>query len=243
MARRPPSSITALGQRAQPPQLLGEADQRVHDLDLRGRRATAGARPRRSRAPASRRSRGAGAQPAAARAEHRVLLVQRLAPAPSSAPAGRSSPAASPARAAARSRPSGRRRSGRNSCSGGSSSRMVTGSPAIASKMPSKSACWNGSSRPAPRAARPRRRPGSSRCTTGSRSSPKNMCSVRHRPMPSAPSSRALAASAGVSALARTRSRRTSSAQPVIGLEVLVDLRRHERHRAQHHLAAWRRRS
>ena len=53
-------------------------------------------------------------------------------------------------------------------------------------------------------------------CTTGSRSSPKNMCSVRQRPIPSAPSSRALAASPGVSALARTRSRRTSSAQPVI---------------------------
>ena len=61
----------------------------------------------------------------------------------------------------------------------------------------------------------PRRAPGSSRCITGSRSSPKNMCSVRQRPMPSAPSSRALAASSGVSAFARTPSRRTSSAQPV----------------------------
>jgi hypothetical protein len=44
------------------------------------------------------------------------------------------------------------------------------------------------------------------------RSSPKNMCSVRHSPMPSAPNSRALRASSGVSALARTRSVRSSSA-------------------------------
>ena len=50
-------------------------------------------------------------------------------------------------------------------------------------------------------------------CTTGSRSGAMNMCSVRQRPMPSAPNSRALAASSGVSAFARTRSRRSSSAQ------------------------------
>ncbi len=36
------------------------------------------------------------------------------------------------------------------------------------------------------------------------RSSPKNMCSVRHRPMPVAPNSRERLASSGVSALART---------------------------------------
>ena len=47
---------------------------------------------------------------------------------------------------------------------------------------------------------------------TSMRSVAKNMCSVRHRPMPSAPSSRALAASSGVSALARTRSLRYLSA-------------------------------
>ena len=57
-----------------------------------------------------------------------------------------------------------------------------------------------------------------SRCSTVSeqiisrmaamRSPSKNMCSVRHRPMPSAPSSRALAASWGVSALVRTFRRR-----------------------------------
>ncbi len=43
-----------------------------------------------------------------------------------------------------------------------------------------------------------------------------NMCSVRQRPIPSAPNSRAFAASSGVSAFARTRSRRKSSAQPRI---------------------------
>ena len=43
-----------------------------------------------------------------------------------------------------------------------------------------------------------------------------NMCSVRQSPIPCAPKSRALAASSGVSAFARTFSRRTSSAQPRI---------------------------
>ena len=44
------------------------------------------------------------------------------------------------------------------------------------------------------------------------RSSSKNMCSVRHSPMPSAPNLIAARASAGVSALARTFSLRTPSA-------------------------------
>ena len=44
------------------------------------------------------------------------------------------------------------------------------------------------------------------------RSGSKNMCSVRHRPMPSAPSSRALRASRGVSAFVRTWRRRNLSA-------------------------------
>ena len=48
----------------------------------------------------------------------------------------------------------------------------------------------------------------------GWRSAAMNMCSVRHRPMPSAPCSSALSASAGVSALARTPRRRISSAHP-----------------------------
>ena len=79
--------------------------------------------------------------------------------------------------------------SGRNSCNGGSSSRMVTGSPSIASKMPSKSARC--SLRAAPRARRVSSAASAARmnrCTIGRRS-PRNMCSVRHRPMPSAPNS------------------------------------------------------
>ena len=48
----------------------------------------------------------------------------------------------------------------------------------------------------------------------GSRSSAKNMCSVRTRPMPSAPFLRASAASSGLSALAHTPRRRALSAQP-----------------------------
>jgi hypothetical protein len=51
--------------------------------------------------------------------------------------------------------------------------------------------------------------------TAAMRSASKNMCSVRHSPMPSAPNSRAMRASAGVSALARMPSRRISSAQPM----------------------------
>ena len=49
----------------------------------------------------------------------------------------------------------------------------------------------------------------------GMRSASKNMCSVRHRPMPSAPKVRAWAASWGVSALVRTFRRRYWSAQPM----------------------------
>ena len=64
---------------------------------------------------------------------------------------------------------------------------MVTGRPFIALKMPMKSSRWIGSS-----LARAVLRlsdvlgAGSSRAC-GMRSWPKNMCSVRHRPMPSAP--------------------------------------------------------
>ncbi len=47
------------------------------------------------------------------------------------------------------------------------------------------------------------------------RSGSKNMCSVRQRPMPSAPNLRAVSASSGVSALARTPIRRSLSAQPI----------------------------
>ena len=74
----------------------------------------------------------------------------------------------------------------------------------MAVKIPMKSSRWKGS----------RRSTASFRSfsslamiisrTMAMRSSLKNMCSVRTSPMPSAPNSRALAASAGVSTLART---------------------------------------
>ena len=88
----------------------------------------------------------------------------------------------------------------------------MTGRPSIASKMPMKSCFWNGSS-----SARAALRPASSsariifRMAT-IRWSPKNMCSVRHRPIPSAPNDRALAESSGVSALVRILRVRTLSA-------------------------------
>ena len=68
----------------------------------------------------------------------------------------------------------------------------MTGRPSIASNRPSKSSCWSGSS-----SASASRRASSSSAMIiarifGWRSSAMNMCSVRHRPMPSAPSSRAL---------------------------------------------------
>ena len=167
-------------------------------------------------------------EPAAARAEHRVdlaesqdqveLLLERgqLRRAARRGPAGRAGPA--------------RTRSGRNSCSGGSSRRMVIGLPGIAANRPSKSCCCSGSS-----SASAARRSGSVRAMIiarifGWRSAAMNMCSVRHRPMPSAPCSIALSASAGVSALARTPRRRISSAQLEHALEARVAARLHERH-------------
>ncbi len=45
----------------------------------------------------------------------------------------------------------------------------------------------------------------------------KNMCSVRHSPMPCAPLARATAASSGVSALVSTWSRRAASTQLQVG--------------------------
>ena len=55
------------------------------------------------------------------------------------------------------------------------------------------------------------------------RSPSKNMCSVRHRPMPCAPNLRACAASWGVSALVRTFRRRYLSAQRHDAAEVAAD--------------------
>ena len=89
---------------------------------------------------------------------------------------------------------------------------MVTGQAAIASKMPMKSSRWNGSRRSSAFFRRLDVVGQDHLAHVGIRSSPKNMCSVRHRPIPSAPNSRALAASAGVSALVRTLSVRDLSA-------------------------------
>ena len=104
---------------------------------------------------------------------------------------------------------------GRNSCSGGSSSRIVTGSPAMMRNSSTKSCRWNGSSL----SSAARRPPSSSAMiiwrTMLIRSGAKNMCSVRHRPMPSAPNLRAVSASSGVSALVRTLSLRTPSAHAI----------------------------
>ena len=130
-------------------------------------------------------------QPAAAGAQHRVLLVQRARPARQHAPRRRPSPERR-GRAARRPRPDGRPgRAGTRAAADRAAGSSPAG-PSIARKMPSKSPCWNGSRRSSCR----RRRSSSGAMiisrTTGSRSSPKNMCSVRQRPMPSAPSSRAL---------------------------------------------------
>ena len=104
---------------------------------------------------------------------------------------------------------------GRNSCSGGSSSRMVTGRSPMMRNRSWKSPRWNGSS--LDNAAR---RPASSCAmiiwrTALMRSGSKNMCSVRQRPMPSAPNFFAVSASSGVSALARTSIRRVLSAHSI----------------------------
>ena len=69
------------------------------------------------------------------------------------------------------------------------------------------------------------------------RSASKNMCSVRHKPIPSAPKSRAAWASIGVSALVRTRSLRASSAQPIRIREIARQFGLQCGHRARHDLA------
>ena len=79
------------------------------------------------------------AEPAAAVAEHRVGLVQLARRAP------RSRPTSTP-RSLADLRHVGFASCGRNSCSGGSSRRMVTGRPSMISKSSTKSSRWNGRS-------------------------------------------------------------------------------------------------
>ena len=92
---------------------------------------------------------------------------------------------------------------------------MVMGSPAMMRNSSTKSLRWKGSRR-ASASRRPRSVSDMIICRTAPmRSGSKNMCSVRQSPMPSAPNRRAVSASSGVSALARTRRRLTSSAHSI----------------------------
>ena len=92
---------------------------------------------------------------------------------------------------------------------------MVTGRSPMMRNRSWKSLRWNGSS-----LANAARRPASSGAmiiwrTALMRSGSKNMCSVRQRPMPSAPYFFAVSASSGVSAFARTFMRRDLSAHSI----------------------------
>ena len=102
-------------------------------------------------------------------------------------------------------------RSGRNSCSGGSINRMVTGNPSMASRTSVKSAICSGSNA-ASAASRSSSLLATINFSTYILCSPRNMCSVRSRPMPCAPIRRARAASGPLSALVRTPSLRRESA-------------------------------
>ena len=84
----------------------------------------------------------------------------------------------------------------------------MTGRPSIASRISVKSSCWTLRSSSSASASCSAVLARIIRRTTGRRSGARNMCSVRHSPMPSAPRRRALAASSPVSALARTPSLR-----------------------------------
>ena len=149
-------------------------------------------------------------QPAAARAEHRVLLVDLLHARERLLElrqvVGALDPRALDLRAQVRQVRGGTRaaagRAAGSSPAGPSSPRTGPRSPPAGTGAARSSAARRPSSSSAMIIAR----------IFGWRSSAMNMCSVRHRPMPSAPSSRALTASSGVSAFARTPSRRSSSA-------------------------------
>ncbi len=108
---------------------------------------------------------------------------------------------------------------GRNSCSGGSSNLTVIGLSPTARYISLKSPFWKGNS-----LARATRLDFSSFAMIISRiagilSSLKNMCSVRQRPTPSAPNTRACFRSLGVSALVLTFIVRISSAHDMILLK------------------------
>ena len=114
---------------------------------------------------------------------------------------------------------------------------MVTGRPSIASKMPTKSCFWNGSS-----SARAALRPASSsariifRMAT-IRWSPKNMCSVRHRPMPSAPNDAGPGRVFGRVGVGADLQRADLVGPRHQGREVARDRRVDGRHLADHHVA------
>ncbi len=91
----------------------------------------------------------------------------------------------------------------------------MTGSPSMASRISSKSSRCSSSRAASAASSSSGVSARIMRWASGSLS-PRNMCSVRHSPIPSAPYSRARAASGPLSALARTpmRPRRMSSAHP-----------------------------
>ena len=131
----------------------------------------------------------------------------------------------------------GRGYCGRNSCSGGSSSRIVTGRPRMMRNSSTKSSRCMGRI-----LASAARRPSMVSATIISRMATmrppsKNICSVRQSPMPSAPKRRAMRASSGVSALARTFIRRVLVGPDHELGEIAGELGLDGRHLAQHHLA------
>ena len=114
---------------------------------------------------------------------------------------------------------------------------MVTGRPSMILNSATKSSRWKGSS-----LASAVRRPASSFAmiiwrTAPMRAGSKNICSVRHRPMPSAPNLRAVSASSGVSAFGAhfQAPRRIGPAHQ--RAELAGELRLDHLHRAREHFA------
>ena len=105
------------------------------------------------------------------------------------------------------------RSAGKNSCSGGSSKRIQTGFPSIIWKSSVKSARCIGSKRSSEVARSTSFSAKIISRMTDRRSASKNICSLRHNPMPSAWKFLAVCASRGVSAFARMPISRNSSAQ------------------------------
>ena len=182
--RRPPpdasaSSRTSCSSRMRP-------DERHHDLRLRvlALLAQLDAWPRRSPGPAARTGPACAgrAAPRAGRASGSDSCIRRTA-----ASSFTSCGSGSPARSATATLTASSVRSGRNSCSGGSISRIVVGRPSIASSSPVKSCRCSGSRASSACGALVVGRRRARARSIGRRRSPRNWCSVRHRPMPSAP--------------------------------------------------------